>query len=737
MPNKKQVLIIDISALFHRAWHALPPLTTPSGEPISAIYGLANLLLRVLAEIKPDYALAAVDTPVKTFRHEIFPEYKATRPEPPDDLKKQFSKITDLLFALKIPMLSAEGFEADDVIGTVAASLYRDYPDLNILILSSDRDVWQLINDRTAVLALKKGVSELQRVQAQDALNRFGAIPERIPDFKALAGDSSDNIAGIRGLGDKSAHSLLSNFGSLEGLYDAMDKGEDKRIRLLKRFKDALLNNKSKILTARTLATIRKDAPVVFSLDYLAWKEPEIAAAKDLFTRWGFLTLIKRLQDNNNKNTQSGHNKKEILEMIENAEAAGIFSSTISKLERDLVPIFDRMTQKGILIDPEYLRKISKEFKKKKKDIEIELFELAKKEFNPASSDQVRNILVGMLGNQARILRKTTGGKSSTAFRELKRLETRYPFVEKILAWREIAKLLSTYIDALPKTISPADGRIHSTFLQLGTSSGRISSMKPNLQNIPIKSEYGRAVRKAFIAPKGRFLLSADYSQIELRVIAHLSGDRTMIDTFLLGQDIHVLTASKIFHVKIENVTPDMRSRAKTLNFGILYGMGSKRLAEETDMNHDEARDFIAEYFGQFPDVATWIQNTKNKARELGFAETMFGRKRFIPEALSPNPVMRAQGERAAVNMPIQGTAADIMKFALLECTRTLEENENSGDMLLQVHDEILFEINQDSLDYLAPKIIKAMTEAVKLKAPLEVSVSYGSSWGDMLLWKK
>ncbi|OHA52805.1 MAG: hypothetical protein A3A97_00440 [Candidatus Terrybacteria bacterium RIFCSPLOWO2_01_FULL_40_23] len=731
MSKKKQLLIIDTSALFHRAFHALPPLTTPAGEPIQAIFGLASLLIRVLNEIKPDYVIAALDSPGKTFRHDLSVAYKATRPEPPSDLKAQFSKIPELLHEIKIPMLAAEGFEADDVIGTVADKISKSEEDVSALILTSDKDVWQLIDDKTTVLALKRGVTELERVDEGGVLARFGVAPKYIPDYKAIAGDASDNIPGVRGMGEKTTFTLLSKFSSLENLYAELGHSEDK---LIKRFEEKLQENKGQAILSRTLATIRKDAPVVFKLEDFKWQTENLGAGKKIFEKWGFTSLTTRINKQNGDNADASGSETTIIEIIDEAEKKGMLPPQIARLERELMPIFKEMTETGILIDTVYLKKLSKEIKKIKENLEKELFELAGREFNPASSDQVREILIEKMGNQTKRLRKTPGGKASTAVRELKRLGQTEPLVEKILSWREIAKLLSTYVDALPKSISPKDGRIHTTFLQLGAATGRISSIKPNLQNIPIKSELGHLVRNAFVASPGKVLFSSDYSQIELRVIAHLSQDPTMRVAFQENQDIHRLTAAKIFHVDLSNVTSTMRSRAKTLNFGILYGMGPRRLAEETDMNEEEAREFISEYFAQFPAVADWINNTKKQVKESGYVETMFGRRRLIPEIFSQKAGIRAQGERAAVNMPIQGSAADIVKMALVACFNLLKPTKGDAKIILQVHDEIVFEIKEEFVDEIASKIKKTMEKTVELSVPLEVTISFGKTWGDMAI---
>ena len=734
MPRKtKQILIIDISALFHRAWHALPPLTTPAGEPIQAVFGLAKLMVKALGDIEPDYVVAALDSPGKTFRHEISDAYKANRPEAPHDLKSQFPKIPELLRALGVSMLSADGFEADDVIGRVVQDIRTAHPDVSVLILSGDKDVWQLIDDKTTVLNLKKGVSELERIGEDDVFERFGVAPARIPEFKALAGDPSDNIQGIRGMGEKTTKGLLSLFPSIDAAYDALADGKNQNQKILVKFADKLTENKADVYTGKNLATIRKDTPVIFVLNDTAWRGIDSQTAAVLFRKWGFRGLLEK---SGNSGSADGSSQKSVTEeLIADAETNGLFPPGIAELERKLIPVFSHMTKTGILVETKSLSGLSKEFTEKKEFIEKQLFSLAGKSFNPASSDQVREVLVRVVGEKMKKARRTPGGKSSTAMRELKRLGEDEPFIKNILAWRELAKLLSTYIDALPRSVSPKDGKIHTTFLQLGAATGRISSVNPNLQNIPVKTEYGRSVRNAFIASPRRVFVSADYSQIELRVIAHLSGDETMIAAFASGEDIHARTAAKVFGTELSDITKDMRNRAKTLNFGILYGMGPRRLAEETNMSYEEAADFIEQYFAQFPAVRHWMESAKQAARESGYAETMFGRRRMLPEILSEKANIRAQGERLAVNTPIQGTAADIVKMALVSCADFLRGSAKYADMILQVHDEILFEVEETKTTEVIPEIKNVMENLKNVPFELEVDIAAGKRWGDVATW--
>ncbi len=729
----KQILIIDISALFHRAWHALPPLTTPAGEPIQAVFGLAKLMVKVLGDIEPDYVIAALDSPGKTFRHEISDAYKANRPEAPQDLKSQFPKIPELLRALGVPMLSADGFEADDVIGRIVQDVRTAYPDVSILILTGDKDVWQLIDDKTTVLSLKKGVSELERIGEDAVLERFGVVPVRIPEFKALAGDPSDNIKGIRGMGEKTTKKLLSLFSSIDAMYDALAESKGQKEKTLVKFTDKLSENKTEVYVGKDLATIRRDAPVIFILNDVVWRGIDSGTAAVLFRKWGFRGLLEKSGSDGRASESAQKNVTE--ELIAGAEAKGLFPPEIAELERKLIPIFSQMTKTGILVDTKYLSELSREFVEKKEIIEKQLIALAGKPFNPASSDQVREVLLRVVGEKMKKARRTPGGKSSTAMRELKRLGEDEPFIKNILAWRELAKLLSTYVDALPRSVSPKDGKIHTTFLQLGTATGRISSVNPNLQNIPVKTEYGRSVRNAFIASPKKVFVSADYSQIELRVIAHLSGDETMIAAFAAGEDIHARTAAKVFGAEIAGITKDMRNRAKTLNFGILYGMGPRRLAEETNMSYEEAVDFIEQYFAQFPAVRHWMESAKQAARESGYAETMFGRRRMLPEILSEKAGIRAQGERLAVNTPIQGTAADVVKMALVSCADLLRGSAKHADMILQVHDEILLEIEEEKITELIPQIRDAMENLKNVPFGLEVDIAVGKRWGGVVPW--
>jgi len=465
----------------------------------------------------------------------------------------------------------------------------------------------------------------------------------------------------------------------------------------------------------------------------VVWRGIDSGTAAVLFRKWGFRGLLEKSGSDGRASESAQKNVTE--ELIAGAEAKGLFPPEIAELERKLIPIFSQMTKTGILVDTKYLSELSREFAEKKEIIEKQLIALAGKPFNPASSDQVREVLLRVVGEKMKKARRTPGGKSSTAMRELKRLGEDEPFIKNILAWRELAKLLSTYVDALPRSVSPKDGKIHTTFLQLGTATGRISSVNPNLQNIPVKTEYGRSVRNAFIASPKKVFVSADYSQIELRVIAHLSGDETMIAAFAAGEDIHARTAAKVFGAEIAGITKDMRNRAKTLNFGILYGMGPRRLAEETNMSYEEAVDFIEQYFAQFPAVRHWMESAKQAARESGYAETMFGRRRMLPEILSEKAGIRAQGERLAVNTPIQGTAADVVKMALVSCADLLRGSAKHADMILQVHDEILLEIEEEKITELIPQIRDAMENLKNVPFGLEVDIAVGKRWGGVVPW--
>ncbi len=830
---RKTFILIDAHAIIHRAYHALPPLTTPAGEPIQAAFGFTTMLLRIAQELKPDYLAAAFDLPGPTFRHAAYARYKAQRPKAPSDLTSQFSKVREVVAAFGIPIFEHAGYEADDIIGAIAKKMEK-HKGTTTIIVTGDKDAFQLIRPGLKVYTMRKGISDTVMYDAKAVEARYGFAPEQLVDFKGLCGDPSDNIPGVKGVGEKTAIDLIRAFGSVDGVYAALRKG-DKKIgpalatRLREGEEDARFS--------RELAVIRTDAPIAFSLADAEWTGIKgNGAARALFEKFGFTSLLKRLDTGSRKQEAGSRTKEEdenppliaekngaveacdekllgpaakkdffaagkdwyaydaksairffrgagielegiafdillaayvtepfsrdfsyraitereigaidneharffdIVAALEKKLDVGKLRFVYEKIELPLARILADMEERGIAIDRAFLKSLAREVDAKLKTLTKKIHTAAGEEFNIASPKQLSRILFEKLALATRGLRKTAkGGVISTRESELEKLRAAHPMVADILSHRELAKLKSTYIDALPRLVDKKTGRLHTTFNQVGTATGRLSSLNPNLQNIPILSEIGREIRKAFLAADGYALVSFDYSQIELRVAAHIAGDEKMIAAFREGQDIHAMTASEIYNVPLANVTPELRRAAKTLNFGVLYGMGASALAESTGMPRDEAQRFIDEYFHDFSGIREYIEKTKQFVREHGFVESLFGRRRYIPEINSSNPRVRSEAERMAVNMPIQATATgDIIKMAMTAVDAWVKKEKMKRDvrLLLQVHDELVFEIKKDAVAAIAPKIKKIMESAAELKVPLVVDAKSGPNWGEQI----
>lgn len=874
----KKLILIDSHALIHRAYHALPPLTTPGGEPINAVYGFTSILLRILRELKPDYIAAAFDLPGPTFRHVAYERYKAQRPETPSDMRSQFSKVREVLDAFRIPIFEKEGYEADDIIGTIVKKFEKN-KEVEIIIVTGDLDTLQLIKPRVKVYAMKKGISETVIYNAASVRERYGLEPSELVDFKGLKGDPSDNIPGIKGIGEKTAGELIKQFGSLEALYKSLKRGSKKVSPALA---EKLRAGEEDAKFSRELARIETNVPIKLDIQTLQPCDLNSGAVRNTFLKFGFMSLLKRLEKETPARTQvlfpnvsAGKRPLDILNIyaendlrkfreevgknsmgllvdadkllaierggkrpaafdqkilasddaklfFENGEfyvhdaktiihflraqgvelgainpalehkggvkfdtmlaayltegftrdfsypaiaarelgrfasenlpeesvhffeiahllevklAEGKLRRILEEIELPLARVLADMEERGIALDGEFLKKLSAKAGKEITRLINAIHKDAEEEFNLNSSQQLSRILFEKLKLKTYGLRKTEkGGVISTSASELEKLKDAHPIIPRILEYREYAKLKSTYIDALPLLVNARTGRVHTTFNQTGTATGRLSSFDPNLQNIPIMSELGREIRKAFIVEKGFLLVSFDYSQIELRVAAHLANDEKMIEAFRRGMDIHALTAAEVYNVPLEKVTPDLRRNAKTLNFGILYGMGSRAFSEATGMTREEAKRFIDEYFRNFSGIREYIERTKRFAEENGYVETLFGRRRYIPEIQSPNWQLKREAERMAVNMPVQGTATgDIIKMAMIEVDKYVKKEKLANDvrMLLQVHDELLFEIKKDLARKIAPQIKKIMESAAELKAPLAVNIKIGKSWGE------
>jgi DNA polymerase-1 len=867
----KRLILIDAHAIIHRAYHALPPLTSPSGEPTHAVYGFTTILMRILRELKPDFIAAAFDLPGPTIRHIAYERYKAQRPETPSDLSLQFALVKNILEAFDIAVFEKEGYEADDIIGTIAKILEKR-KDIEIVVVTGDLDALQLVRPRLKVYSMKKGISETVIYDEKAVRERYGFEPAQLLDFKGLKGDPSDNIPGVKGIGEKTAQELIKKFGSVEEIYKAVRSGSKK---ISPSVAEKLRQGAEDAKLSKELAKIQTGVPLDFDLEKIRWKANEnLPEIRLIFQKLGFFSLLKRLDESGGfaptqvelpkiktgvtrieksedlagfkkfeklasesnhglilwegelysifrgsdkifrwdekifltkeahefleshkhfvydgkaiikflrgykielreivfdimiasylsgaffrdfsypaiasreLGQETGRNMPEelshffeIARYLEGRLALGRIGEVFEKIELPLIRILADMEERGIKVNLKFLEDISRKINEKLKKIIQEIYQLAGEQFNINSPQQLSVILFDKLKLTARGLRKTVKeGRISTGASELEKLKNAHPIVSKILEHRELMKLKTTYVDALPPLVNPKTGRIHTTFNQTGTATGRLSSSDPNLQNIPVMSELGREIRRAFVAEEGFLLVSFDYSQIELRIAAHMADDQKMIEAFRRGLDIHKMTAAEIFNVPLEMVTPEQRRAAKTLNFGILYGMGAQALAEASGMSKEEAKNFIDEYFRDFSGIRAYIDKTLQFVSENGYVETLFGRRRYIPEIHSPNWQMKREAERMAVNAPIQGSAADIAKLAMIKVDEWIkrEKLENDVRLLLQVHDELLFEISEKIIPEHGRGVsarIKAIMESVaELKVPLVVDVKAGENWGE------
>ncbi|MBI2462919.1 MAG: hypothetical protein HYV65_01640 [Candidatus Spechtbacteria bacterium] len=740
----KEFVILDSNALVHRAYHALPPLTAPDGELVNAVYGFTAILLKVLKEFNPDYVAAAFDMAAPTFRSKEYREYKAKRVKAPDELYNQIPRVKDVLSAFHIPVYEHEGFEGDDIIGTLVAQAPKkhQFTDLEIIIVTGDMDALQLVNKYTRVFTMRKGINDTVLYGEKEVFERYGLKPDQLADYRGLRGDPSDNIIGVPGIGEKTAMKLLHEFITLEGLYEAIK--EDSPASIKPRILELLRTHKDDAFFSKMLATIRIDAPVKFSLPASRWKNFDANQIQDLFKQLGFSTLFRRITElgvdgqaitlasAQVKKTKQGslfgvEKEPTIQEKIEEEFKQGVFSKQIYDLEINITPVLQAMQKRGIRLDVSALQKIEKDISANIGQLEKKIFDMAGGEFNINSPQQLSNTLFEKLGISSKGVGKTPGGEISTSAPELERISDGNPIIALVLEYRELQKLLSTYLLPLP-TLMAKDGRIHTTFNQLGTTTGRISSSNPNLQNIPLHTNIGAGIRSAFIPAQGKKFLSADYSQMELRVIAHLAHDEEMIAAFGRGEDIHTHTAARVFGVDEKDVTKEMRFRAKSLNFGLIYGMGVRAFARRAKISNKDASDFVDKYMLVFKGVTAYMENTKRFVRQHGYVETLWGRKRFIPDIDSRDPRIRKSAERAAINMPVQGTSADIVKLAMVRA-----EKEFPGlALLLQVHDELLWEADDDIIQKRAQEIRLLLESIVELSVPLTVDLKVGESWGEM-----
>ncbi len=780
---QKTLVLLDSHALIHRAYHALPDFSTSSGEPTGALYGLSIMILKIISEFSPDYIVACYDLKGKTHRHEVYSDYKGTRKKIDDALIKQLNTSREIFEALNIPMYDKAGFEADDMLGTIAEQL-KDDKGTDIIIASGDMDTLQLIEGKKVqVYTLKKGIKDTIMYDEKAVLERFGFLPKLIPDYKGLRGDPSDNIIGIAGIGEKTATTLITSFGTLEEMYKELEKSDKKfeKAGISPRIIGLLKEGKEEALFSKMLATIRKDAPIKFELPEKNIKESiDVDKAEALFKKYEFRTLGPKLREALSLEQKGGEQEneeaaaeakpldvrlalalyvldsnipkpteddlfritneddfdkaeKKAYELIKKNDLSYVYE----KIELPLIPVVQKMEERGIRIDVAYLKKLSEKYHKTLSSIEKEIFDAAGEEFNINSPKQLGEILFDKLKLEGKGMKKTAGGARSTKESELLKLRDLHPIINHILQHRELQKLLSTYIDTIPQLVDK-DQRLHSHFLLTGSTTGRMSSENPNLQNIPIKTELGRAIRNAFVADKGYKLVSVDYSQIDLRIAALLSKDEKFISIFKEGQDVHAAVAAQVFKVPADEVTIEMRKKAKTINFGILYGMGVNALRANIGGTTAEAKEFYQNYFATFTTLTSYLEKVKEEVRQKGFTTTMFGRRRYFPDINSHLPFLRASAERMAINAPIQGTQADIIKISMSRIDEYLRKEKKDGvaHLLLQVHDELVYEIKESEVGEISKEIKKIM-ESVFTKEQSEgvliiANAHMGNNWAEL-----
>lgn len=832
--DKKTLVLLDSHAIIHRAYHALPDFASSEGIPTGALYGLSTMLMGILEKFKPNYIVACYDLPQPTYRHEAYKDYKGGRKKTDDALVEQLKSSRKIFEAFNIPMVDRVGFEADDMLGTIVHEVLdrKEMENINIVIASGDMDTLQLVTgDRVRVFTLKKGIKDTIIYNEDAVRERYGFGPLQLTDYKGLRGDPSDNIIGIAGIGEKTATTLITSFGSIEGIYEALDKDPNilKKAGISDRMIELLDKGKEEALFSKMLATIRRDAPIDFKLPEEEWKSTvSISKIEELFRTFEFRSLIPRvrqvltgsvngeakkdldtvMQRGMNSTSQlnkekSDQNKDDNTDVLSGEEsdfvqtedgtpeqlfvsvdpvlekklkiAVSVLNSTITdptlddvfaitktydpnvaleklesaikaknmdkilyEIEWPLIPVLERMKEVGVKLDVDFLKNLGREYHKKLRELEGKIWKEAGQEFNINSPKQMGEILFEKMGLGGKNIKKTAGGAKSTKESELEKMKGTHPIIDMILEYRELAKLLGTYIDVLP-TLVDSKNRIHPDFIQMGASTGRMATQNPSVQNIPIKTELGRAIREAFISEDGYTLVSFDYSQIELRVAAILSGDEKLIDIFKKGIDVHTGVAAQVFGVAEKDVTKEMRRQAKVINFGILYGMGVNALKANLGSTQAEARAFYDEYFKNFKGIAEYLNKVKFDTAKNGYTETLFGRRRYFEGINSKLPFIRAAAERMAINAPIQGTAtADMVKISMnmINAKLTALGMLNDVRLLLQVHDELVFEIRTPEVKKAAIMIKQTMESVLTPEqskgVPIVTSANAGKNWNKM-----
>lgn len=796
--EKKRLVLLDSHAILHRAYHAIPDFSTSAGEPSGALYGLSSMLLKIGAELHPDYVVACRDMPGATHRHEKFEAYKGTRAKTDDALISQLQKAPEVFEAFGIPVYGVPGYEADDCIGTIVREV-ADKKDIEVIIATGDMDTLQLVSDTVRVYTLRKGITDTVLYDTDRVKERYGFGPEHITDFKGLRGDPSDNIPGIKGVGEKTATELIGAFGSIEEMYRILETkpAAFEKAGITPRMVLLLKEGKEAALFSKELATIHPEVPIDFELPCEPWTlAAHTARIESLLDTLEFRSLKPRLERYAGAHA-AGESESPEKGLFANGEAAspakpidpealkeasvalwllhsdianpslqeildathtndfeqarekifaelrgtGALMRVYEEIEKPLIPIVARMHIDGIKIDVSRLSTLAREYSAELQEIAARLYGHAGHTFNINSPKQLGIVLYDELGLTLPGVKqkKTAQGTRTTREEELTKLLGTHPIVADVLAYREAAKLLSTYIEKLPQLVRE-DGRLHAEFLQAGAATGRMASQNPNVQNIPIKSEGGRRIRTAFVAEKGCVLAAIDYSQIELRIAAGLSGDEKLIQIFKSGGDIHAATAAEVFGVPLEVVDREMRRRAKIINFGILYGMGVNALRANlgAGVTRTEAANYLEAYFRNFSGLARYIEMAKASAAGLGYTETLFGRRRYFPTIKSALPGLRAQAERMAINAPIQGTQADIIKLAMIAADSLIRARgwREKAKLLLQVHDELVYEIAEADVPEIIPALRAAMEDVVEKDqlagVPIIAEASLGPNWGEL-----
>jgi len=762
-----KILLVDGFSILFRAFYALPLLTNPQGEYTNAVYGFMNIFLKFLKEENPDRLAIAFDLPEPTFRHKKYEAYKGTRKPAPPEFAPQIPILMNLLEIMNISVVTCPGYEADDVLGSLA--IRAEAMGYQVVIVSGDRDLLQLASDKIKIRipkAKKGGKTEVEDYYAADVLQKYGVTPRAYIDVKALMGDASDNIPGVPGIGEVTATKIITAYGSLEAAIANATEIKPKKA------SENLTTYVNQAYLSKELATIALDAPVAFDFDEVfidIWTDAALAE----MNRLGFRSLKPKAISEKGKiddqpvildgirlvwdvkkiaaSLQQGEKVfdamlasyvlNDPLDELTPTEISTIYPSIRHRLmengqtylydeiELPLALVLHDMERYGIKVDKETLTTYGQALDKQIDHLTAEIYELSGEIFNIQSPAQLSVILFETLGLKG--TKKTKSGYS-TAADVLESIKDQHPVIAKILAYRSHAKLKSTYVDGLLPLINPVDGRVRSTFNQALTATGRISSAEPNLQNIPVRMPLGRELRKAFVPENDNYIfIDADYSQIELRVLAHMSGDEALINAFHQGEDIHRLTASQVFHTPIDQVQPSQRHAAKAVNFGIVYGISAFGLSQDLAITRQEAQMYIDGYFRQYPKVKEYMERTIAQAKANGYVSTLFNRRRPMPELSSTHFATRSFGERAAMNMPIQGTAADIIKIAMVRTSARLKAEGLASRLILQVHDELLLEVKKSEATTVRTLLKEAMEGAADLSVPLAIELHEGATWYD------